>query len=215
MPESLTVNEIFRSIQGEGTRAGLPCTFVRLTGCDLRCVWCDTEYAFHEGRRMSVGEVVEQVRALACGLVELTGGEPLLQPAVLGLMQVLVDDGFTVMLETGGHRDISAVDPRVIRIVDLKCPGSGQEAANRWENIALLRPGDEVKFVIANRADYDWAREVVRRHELCVRCPVLFSPAHGLLEAVELAEWILADGLGVRLQLQLHKLIWSPQRRGV
>ena len=211
----LTVNEIFHSIQGESTRAGLPCVFVRLTACDLRCVWCDTEYAFHEGRAMTLEEVLAAVEGFGCRLVEVTGGEPLLQEAVHPLMTALCDRGYEVLLETGGSLDIGGVDRRVRRIVDVKCPGSGMERRNLWSNLPLLRPTDEAKFVVADRADFEWAAEVVRRHDLASRCAVLFSPVFGVQSAEELAEWILAARLPVRFQLQMHKFIWEPSRRGV
>ena len=214
--EVLTVNEIFHSIQGESTHAGRPCVFVRLTACDLRCTWCDTAYAFHEGRRMLVEDVVAQVKSFECPVVEITGGEPLLQKDVYPLMQRLLDDGFTVLLETGGHRSLHDVPPGVARIMDVKCPGSGQAHRNDWTNMALLTRADEVKFVIKDRADYDFAREVVASHRLTDRVgAVLFSPVHGVLDGKELAAWILQDKLPVRLQLQLHKYIWDAQTRGV
>ncbi len=215
MSESLLVNEIFYSIQGESTRAGLPCVFVRLTGCHLRCRWCDTEYAFNEGRRMTIGRVVEMVREFRCRLVEVTGGEPLLQPGSLGLMGKLADAGLTVMLETSGACDIGPVDPRVIRVVDIKCPGSGESERNRWTNIDLLTERDEVKFVLADRADYEWAVDVVKRYRLVGRCPILFSPVHGGQVLEDLAGWILSDRVPVRMQIQLHKLIWPGVARGV
>jgi 7-carboxy-7-deazaguanine synthase len=212
----LTINEIFHSIQGESTHAGRPCVFVRLTACDLRCSWCDTPYAFHEGRKMTVDQVVEQVGGFDCPVVEITGGEPLLQPDVYPLMDRLLERGHTVMLETGGHRSIAGVPADVIRIVDVKCPGSGEADKNDWSNLALLSRSDEVKFVIRDRADYDYARKVADEHGLVERCSaVLFSPVHGVLPARDLAAWILADRLGVRLQLQAHKYIWSPDARGV
>jgi 7-carboxy-7-deazaguanine synthase len=212
----LTVNEIFHSIQGESTHAGRPCVFVRLTACDLRCSWCDTPYAFHEGRKMTVDEVLSQVGAFGCEVVEITGGEPLLQPDVYPLMRRLLDEGRTVMLETGGHRSVDQVPAGVIRIIDVKCPGSGEAAKNHWPNLEHLLPTDEVKFVIKDRLDYDYARDVVARHGLIGRCAaVLFSPAHGELDPKQLAQWILADGLPVRLQLQVHKYIWGAQTRGV
>jgi 7-carboxy-7-deazaguanine synthase len=212
----LVVNEIFHSIQGESTRAGEPCVFVRLTACDLRCSWCDTPYAFHEGRKMSVDQVVETVERHACRLVEITGGEPLLQDEVYDLMERLAAGGHTVMLETGGHRPIDRVPRHVIKIVDVKCPGSGEAGKNHWPNLDRLSPHDEVKFVIQDRADYEFARGVVARHELTARCAaVLFSPVHGTLAPRALAEWMLADGVDARLQLQLHKYIWSPETRGV
>lgn len=212
----LTVNEIFYSIQGESTRVGEPCVFVRLTACDLRCVWCDTAYAFYEGRKMSVDEVVAAVAQYDCPLVEVTGGEPLLQPDVFPLMSRLLECGKQVLLETGGHRSIADVPPGVVRIMDVKCPGSGESARNDWANLARLSPADQVKFVLTDRTDYEFAREVVRRESLADRvAAVLFSPAHGVLHARQLAEWILADRLPVRLQLQAHKFIWSPETRGV
>lgn len=212
----LTVNEIFHSIQGESTHSGRPCVFVRLTACDLRCSWCDTPYAFTEGSKMSVDEVAETVQAFGCDLVELTGGEPLLQKDVYPLMRRLLDAGRTVMVETGGHLSIERVPIEVIRIVDVKCPGSGESARNHWNNLALLSPRDEVKFVIRDRADYEYARDVVARHELVERtAAVLFSPVHAALTPRELAEWILADRLAVRLQLQTHKYIWGADVRGV
>lgn len=212
----LTVNEIFYSIQGESTRVGEPCVFVRLTACDLRCVWCDTAYAFYEGRKMSVDEVVAAVAQYECPLVEVTGGEPLLQPDVFPLMSRLLECGKQVLLETGGHRSIADVPPGVVRIMDVKCPGSGESARNDWANLARLSPADQVKFVLTDRTDYEFAREVVRRESLADRvAAVLFSPAHGVLHARQLAEWILADRLPVRLQLQAHKFIWSPETRGV
>lgn len=211
----LTVNEIFHSIQGESTRAGLPCVFVRLTACNLRCVWCDTEYAFHEGRAMTLEEVLAAVEGFGCPLVEITGGEPLLQEAVHPLMTALCDRGYEVLLETGGSLDIGGVDRRVRRIVDVKCPGSGMEGKNLWSNLPLLRPTDEAKFVVADRADFEWAAEVVRRHDLASRCTVLFAPVFGVQNAEELAGWILAARLPVRFQLQMHKFVWEPSRRGV
>ena len=212
----LTINEIFHSIQGESTHAGRPCVFVRLTACDLRCTWCDTAYAFHEGRKMDIDEVLDRVRAYSCPTVEITGGEPLLQPDVYPLMQRLLDEGHEVLLETGGHRSISDVPAGVARIVDVKCPASGESAKNHWPNLDLLTRRDEVKFVIQDRADYDYAADVVTRHNLAERCgAVLFSPVHGVMDPKPLAEWILADRLPVRLQLQAHKYIWSPDTRGV
>jgi 7-carboxy-7-deazaguanine synthase len=212
----LTINEIFHSIQGESTHTGRPCVFVRLTACDLRCSWCDTPYAFHEGRKMTVDQVVEDVGAFECPVVEITGGEPLLQPDVYPLMERLLERGHTVMLETGGHRSIANVPAHVIRIVDVKCPGSGEADKNDWTNLGLLSRSDEVKFVIRDRADYDFAKNVAQEHRLVERCAaVLFSPVHGELPASDLAAWILEDRLRVRLQLQAHKYIWSPTARGV
>ena len=212
----LTVNEIFYSIQGESTRAGRPCVFVRLTACDLRCNWCDTEYAFHEGRKMSIADVMAEVDRHDCALVEITGGEPLLQEDVYPLMDQLLARGRTVLVETGGHRPITRVPAAVHKIVDIKCPGSGEADKNDWENLARLAPHDEVKFVVRDRADYDFAREVIARHDLASRaCAILMSPVHGVLHPRTLSEWMLADHLPARLQLQLHKYIWGPNQRGV
>lgn len=212
----LTVNEIFHSIQGESTRAGTPCVFVRLTACDLRCRWCDTTYAFHEGRKRDVDDVLAEVARYGCSTVEITGGEPLLQEDVYPLMEALLAEGRTVLLETGGHRSIERVPPGVIRIVDVKCPGSGESHRNDWENLGRLTAHDEVKFVIQDRADYDFAADVVKRHHLESRCAaVLFSPVHGVMDPKTLSEWMLKDRVPARLQLQLHKLIWSPTQRGV
>jgi 7-carboxy-7-deazaguanine synthase len=210
----LRINEIFYSIQGESTLAGRPCVFVRLTGCQMRCRWCDTEYAFYEGGWRSLEEVLATVAGYGCPLVEVTGGEPLLQPGCRPLLAALADAGYEVMLETGGGLDIAGIDPRVRRIVDVKCPGSGEAENNRWENLALLTDRDEVKFVIADRRDYEFTRDVISRHQLAERCPLLVSPVHGELVAAELAAWILEDHLPVRLQLQLHKALWGD-RRGV
>ena len=212
----LTVNEIFYSIQGESTRAGEPCVFVRLTACDLRCSWCDTPYAFHEGRKMSVDDVVAEIERYGCPLVEITGGEPLLQDEVYPLMERLLTAGRRVMLETGGHRSIARVPPAVLKIVDVKCPASGEADRNDWENLGRLARHDEVKFVVQDRADYEFAKDVIDRHELGSRAAaILLSPVHGVLEPRTLSEWILADRLPARLQLQLHKYIWSPTHRGV
>lgn len=212
----LTINEIFHSIQGESTHAGRPCVFVRLTACDLRCSWCDTPYAFTEGRKMSLDDVVNRVESYRCSVVEITGGEPLLQKEVYPLMQRLLELGKTVMIETGGHLSVDQVPEGVIRVIDVKCPGSGETHRVDWTNMDRLRPTDEVKFVLKDRADYEFAREVVAKHRLENRvAAVLFSPVHGILEPRQLAEWILADGLAVRLQLQAHKYIWDPATRGV
>ncbi len=212
----LTINEIFHSIQGESTHAGRPCVFVRLTACDLRCRWCDTPYAFHEGRKMSVDDVVADVEARGCQTVEVTGGEPLLQPDVYPLMQRLLDAGKTVLIETGGHRSIADVPAGVIRIMDVKCPGSGESERNDWSNFAHLTATDEVKFVIADRRDYEFAKAIVERENLPARVnAVLFSPVHGELDPKQLSEWVIADRLDVRVQLQVHKYIWSPETRGV
>jgi 7-carboxy-7-deazaguanine synthase len=212
----LTVNEIFHSIQGESTHVGRPCVFVRLTACDLRCSWCDTAYAFHEGTKMTVEDVLSRVRDYGCDLVEVTGGEPLLQKDVYPLMQRLLDEGRTVLLETGGHLSVDEVPDGVVRVIDVKCPGSGESDKVHWPNLDRLRRADEVKFVIRDRADYEFARDVVAKHGLLSRAAaVLFSPVHGVLNPRELAEWILADRLPVRLQLQAHKYIWDPDTRGV
>ena len=216
MAETLVVNEIYLSIQGESTFAGLPCVFVRLTACDLRCSWCDTPYAFYEGSKQELDAIWREVDAFDCPLVEVTGGEPLLQEDVYPLMQGLVDRGKTVLLETGGHRSTARVPREVITILDIKCPGSGESDANDWANLDRLRPRDEVKFVIKDRADYEWARDVVRTRRLAERASAIhFSPVHGLLDPKILSEWVLADHLPVRVQLQLHKYIWSPTTRGV
>jgi 7-carboxy-7-deazaguanine synthase len=213
---SLVINEIFLSIQGESTHAGRPCTFVRLTACNLRCNYCDTEYAFYEGRRMTVAAVVEQVEGYGCPLVEITGGEPLLQQGVYPLCAALLESGKQVMIETSGAIDVSRLDPRVIKIMDLKCPGSGEAQRNLWSNLRHLTAHDEVKFVISDRADYEWARAVIAEHGLERRVnAVLLSPAFGRIDAASLASWMLEDHLPARLQLQMHKYIWSPNARGV
>jgi 7-carboxy-7-deazaguanine synthase len=212
----LTVNEIFHSIQGESSRAGQPCVFVRLTACDLRCTWCDTAYAFHEGSKRTIEDVVSEVRGYGCPLVEVTGGEPLLQKEVYPLMERLLGEGFRVMLETGGHIPTDDVPAAVITILDVKCPASGEAAKNHWPNLERLRPHDEVKFVIQDRVDYDFAKDVVARHRLAAGAHAIhFSPVHGVLDPKELATWILADRLPVRLQLQVHKYIWGATARGV
>ena len=247
MSETLVVNEIYLSLQGESTFAGLPCIFVRLTACDLRCSYCDTAYAFTEGKKKSLVEVVSEIQRLAAPfsnsqlstpntqlpLVELTGGEPLLQKNSLPLMKQLCDDGFTVLIETSGAHDISPIDPRVRRIVDLKCPSSGEVARNRFENIPLLKATDEIKFVIGTREDYEWAKQQIVVHNLAAICPLLLSWVHPLrpeqqhnalkpvpigqtpITRQALAERIIADALPVRFQAQLHKIIWSPEQRGV
>ena len=243
MSDTLVVNEIYLSLQGESTYAGLPCVFVRLAACDLRCSYCDTAYAFTEGTKQTMADIRVEVQRLAAPfgnsvgqrlpLVELTGGEPLLQKNSLPLMQALCDDGFTVLLETSGAHDISPVDSRVRRIMDLKCPGSGEAARNRWENLPHLKSTDEVKFVITTREDYEWAKGRIAEHKLGSICPLLFSWAHPLapeqqhkslkkvppghtpISRQELAERIIADALPVRFQVQLHKVIWAPEARGV
>jgi 7-carboxy-7-deazaguanine synthase len=215
LEQTLVVHEVYASIQGESSHAGWPCTFVRLAACHLRCTWCDTPHAFGEGVRRSVDDVVADAHGRGIARIEVTGGEPLLQPGVHPLMARLCDLGHTVLLETSGALDIGRVDPRVVRIVDLKCPGSGEEARNRWENVELLGPRDEVKFVLADRADYEWARAAIERHGLAGRCTVMLSVAHGLLAPADVVRWMLEDGLDARFQLQLHKVIWDPNARGV
>jgi 7-carboxy-7-deazaguanine synthase len=215
-PLTLTVNEIYRSIQGESTWAGLPCVFVRLTFCDLRCSYCDTAYAFYEGTKMTLPEIIERVRAFDCPLVEITGGEPLIQRNVLPLMKELCDSGKTVLIETSGAHDISEIDARVHRIMDLKTPGSGESERNRYENIAYLTKRDEVKFVIGSGEDYLWSKQKIAEFDLTNRCgTVLFSPIFGRIDPREIVEWMLQDNLRVRFQLQIHKFIWSPEAKGV
>lgn len=211
----LHVSEIFHSIQGESSFAGQPCVFVRLSGCPLRCAWCDSEYAFYGGTDMAVEEIVAMVRGYQCPLVEVTGGEPLHQPETFALIARLCSEGYEVLIETSGAIDISSVDSRAHLILDVKCPGSGMADRMRWENLALLRKKDEAKFVIKDRADYEWACSILKQHELATQCTVLFGPVFGELDLRELAEWILADRLPVRLQVQLHKFIWDPDTRGV
>ncbi len=210
----LTVNEIFLSIQGEGTRAGRPSAFLRLTGCPLRCVWCDTAYAFYEGARRDEAEVLETLEALPCRLVTVTGGEPLAQPAAFAFITRLLDRAWEVVVETSGHVPLDRLDPRAVAIMDVKTPASGEASRMEWGNLAILRPKDEVKFVIADRPDYEWSRDMVRDRGMAGRCPVLFSPVHGVLDPGELGRWILDDGLGVRLQVQLHKYLWPGVERG-
>lgn len=212
---TLKINEIFYSIQGESTFTGLPCVFVRLTYCNLRCSYCDTEYAFYEGSQRTFSEILKEIRNYDCNLVEITGGEPLIQDNILPFMNRLCDDGFEVLIETAGHLDISRIDPRVKRIMDIKCPSSGESDKNRWENIQNLTKNDQVKFVIGDRNDYDWARKIISEFHLSNLCTVLMSPVFGEIKLKDMAEWILADRLDVRLQLQIHKFIWSPDKRGV
>ncbi|MDP3136372.1 MAG: 7-carboxy-7-deazaguanine synthase QueE [Burkholderiaceae bacterium] len=206
---ALRLTEIFFSLQGEASRAGLPTVFVRLTGCPLRCSWCDTTYSFTGGEPATLESVLIEVAKYPARQVCVTGGEPLAQKECLLLLSALCDAGYDVSLETSGALDIAAVDPRVARIMDLKAPDSAESAKNRWENLALLNPRDEIKIVIASRTDYEWARQVLHQRQLDSLCPVLFSPAQGLIEARALAEWILEDGLNVRFQMQLHKLLWG------
>jgi 7-carboxy-7-deazaguanine synthase len=214
-PHTLIINEIFHSIQGESSHMGRPCVFIRLTYCNLRCSYCDTEYAFYEGNEMSIDEILGIVRGYNCKLVEVTGGEPLWQENVHGLMRQLCDQGYEVLLETGGSLSIASVDPRVQRIVDFKCPSSKMVKKNLWENVQYLKNSDEVKFVIGDREDYEWAKEKIEEHGLTRRCPVLMSVVFGELEPLQLAEWMLEDKLNVRFQLQMHKYIWKPEARGV
>lgn len=212
----LTVNEIFHSIQGESTYAGLPCVFVRLTACDLRCAWCDTAYAFTGGTKMASAEVLAAVEQTGCRLVEITGGEPLLQDDVYGLMDRLLATGHDVLLETGGHLDASRVPPGVVRILDVKCPSSGEVGRTHWANLDGLRPTDQVKFVVQDRADFDYALRITREHDLLARgAAVLCSPVFGALAPVDLAAWVVASGLPLRVQLQVHKYIWGAETRGV
>jgi 7-carboxy-7-deazaguanine synthase len=213
--DSLVVNEIFFSIQGESVFAGEPCVFVRLAHCDLRCKWCDTEYAFDKGRKLSIEEILGQVLAYPTQLVEITGGEPLLQKGVYTLIGRLLAVDKRVLIETGGHRDISQVDHRATLIYDIKCPDSGMSHRNRWENLSLLRAHDQIKFVLASRRDYDWAKEKIKSHQLTPNYTVLLSPVWDTLPPDRLASWILEDGLQVRIQLQLHKILWGPDARGV
>jgi 7-carboxy-7-deazaguanine synthase len=214
-PGSLVIHEIYRSLQGEGTHAGLPCVFVRLTGCHLRCGYCDTPHAFTEGAVRELADVLDQALAIGDRLVQITGGEPLLQAEVFPLMTALADAGRIVLLETSGAIDTSAVDPRVCVILDVKTPGSGEAEANHWPNLDRLKPGDEVKFIVCDRSDFDWSLEVIGRHQLTERVPVLIAPSYGAIDLAELAQWILDSGRSLRLQIQLHKILWGPERRGV
>lgn len=209
---SLRINEIFFSLQGETSRTGLPTVFVRLTGCPLRCRWCDTAYAFHEGQTRNLTDILTEVRRYPSRRVCVTGGEPLAQPDVHALMAALIDSGYTVSLETSGALDTDRVDPRVHVVLDLKCPDSGEQSRNHWVNLTRLRPHDEVKFVLASRRDYEWMRTVVADEALPARCGVLVSPVWGELDPADLADWVLQDGLDVRLQLQLHKVLWRDAR---
>jgi len=213
----LRVTEIFHSIQGESTHTGRPCTFVRLTGCPMRCVWCDSEYTFTGGDHISIGDLMTQVGALGCNLVEVTGGEPLAQKEAFALITRLCEEGYEVLVETGGYVSTAAVDPRAKLILDVKCPASGEATRNHWPNLDRLRADkDEVKFVVANRGDWDFAREVTERYQLEKRAhAVLISPAWGEVELKDLANWISKSGLRVRMQLQMHKYIWGPEARGV
>ncbi|MEK7871886.1 MAG: radical SAM protein [Nitrospirota bacterium] len=215
MVDTIVVNEIFRSIQGESTYAGLPTTFIRTTGCNLRCSWCDTKYAYEDGTGMTVKDITDKVANLGSGLVEITGGEPLLQEGVGGLARHLLDSGSNVMIETNGSIDIGKIDKRATIVMDVKCPGSGMSERMRWENLDVLDRKDQVKFVIADRADYVWVLNLFGRYKRLLDRTILFSPAFGLMPPDDLASWILADKIDVRLQLQTHKYIWGPNRRGV
>lgn len=211
----LKVNEIYFSVQGESSKAGLPCVFVRLTYCNLRCSYCDTEYAFYEGYDMSLGEIIHEIEKYDCKLVEITGGEPLVQNEVLSLMKLLCDSGYEVMLETGGSLPIKDIDKRVMIILDLKCPSSKMMKKNLYDNLDYIKKSDEIKFVIGTREDYDWAKEQINMYDLVSKACILFSVVFGLLEPVKLVEWILNDNLKVRFQLQMHKFIWEPNAKGV
>ncbi len=211
----LKINEIFYSIQGEGTKSGLPCVFIRLTYCNLRCTYCDTEYAFYEGEDYSINEILDVVKSYNCKLVEVTGGEPLVQKESLTLLTELCDTGYNVMLETGGSLPIENVDKRVKIIMDLKCPSSKMEKKNLYKNLDFIKSNDELKFVIGNKEDYNWTKEIMKKYNLEDKCEILFSTVYDKLENSKLAEWILKDNLQVRFQLQLHKYIWKPDRRGV
>jgi 7-carboxy-7-deazaguanine synthase len=212
---SLRINEIYYSLQGESTHMGRPCVFIRLTHCNLRCSYCDTEYAFYEGNDLTISQIVEKVKSFACSLVEITGGEPLIQKNVLPLMENLCNSGFDVLLETAGHLDISETDIRVKRIMDIKCPSSGESKKMFWKNIDHLKEGDEVKFVVGTQEDLDYSKDVIERHQLYTRCQVIISPIFDKITNREIADWILKNHLPVRMQIQLHKFIWESDARGV
>lgn len=212
----LKVNEIYFSIQGESSKAGLPCVFVRLTYCNLRCTYCDTEYAFYDGKELSIDEIIKEIKKYGCKLVEITGGEPLVQmEECLKLMKRLSDNGYEVMIETAGNLSIKEIDKRVMIIMDLKCPSSGMLKKNLYENINYLKQTDEVKFVIGDREDYEWSQEQLTKYSLTEKCNVLFSVVFDKLDPVTLVNWIVEDNLNVRFQLQMHKYIWHPQTKGV
>ena len=211
----IKINEIYLSVQGESTHTGLPCIFIRLTGCNLRCSWCDTAYAFHEGKNMSIDEILQKVENFGIHLVEITGGEPLMQDNVYTLMRRLIKKGYKVMLETGGSISLERVPKDVIKIMDLKCPGSGEQEKNNLDNLKLLAPHDEVKFVILDRKDYEWSRDIIEKFKINETAHILLSPVFDKLELKEMVKWILEDRLPVRLQTQLHKIIWSKNTIGV
>lgn len=211
----IKINEIYKSIQGESSKAGLPCVFVRLTYCNLRCTYCDSEYAFYDGKEMSISQIIDEVKKYNCKLVEITGGEPLFQNESIDLMKQLCDEGFDVMLETSGSLSIKDIDARVKIIMDLKCPSSKMVKKNLYENVEFLKPTDEIKFVIGNREDYDWSKKIISDYRLNEKCEILFSVVFEQLKPVTLVEWILEDNLNVRYQLQMHKYIWDPKQKGV
>ena len=211
----IKINEIYLSVQGESTHTGLPCIFIRLTGCNLRCSWCDTAYAFHEGKNMSIDEILQKVENFGIHLVEITGGEPLMQDNVYTLMKRLIEKGYKVMLETGGSISLERVPKDVIKIMDLKCPGSGEQEKNNLDNLKLLAPHDEVKFVILDKKDYEWSRDIIKRYKINETAQILLSPVFDKLELKEIVKWILEDRLPVRLQTQLHKIIWDKNTIGV
>ncbi len=212
---TLKINEIYYSLQGESTHMGRPCIFIRLTYCNLRCSYCDTEYAFYEGSELALSKIIERVKSYKCKLVEVTGGEPLIQKNVLPLMQVLCESGFEVLLETAGHMDISQTDPRVKRIMDIKCPSSGEAGKMNWKNIEHLKIGDEVKFVVGSQEDLEYSKKTIIAHDLHQRCEVIISPVFNKISNQKIAEWIIKNNLPVRMQIQLHKMIWEPDSRGV
>ena len=212
---TLKINEIYYSLQGESTHSGRPCVFIRLTYCNLRCSYCDTEHAFYDGKEMMLSEIIDLVNSFECQLVEITGGEPLIQKNVLPLMQDLCDNGYEVLLETAGHMDISETDQRVKRIMDIKCPSSGESEKTLWKNIDLLKNDDEIKFVVGRQEDLVFAKEIIEKYKLYNRCPVIISPVFGKLSYQKIAEWILQNHLPARMQIQLHKVIWEPTARGV
>ena len=211
----LKINEIYYSVQGESTHSGRSCVFIRLTYCNLRCSYCDTEYAFYEGKDMEIDDIMSEIQQWDCNLVEVTGGEPLFQEECIDLLNELVNSKYEVMLETGGSISISDVPKNVIKIVDFKCPSSAMEKKNLWSNVDDLQPHDEVKFVIGNREDFDWAKDRITEYSLDKKCTVLFSPTFGEIDPQQIVEWILAENLPVRIQMQMHKMIWSPEEKGV